>query len=164
MDPTTSLDIGADENPYVDQFNSMGYGHTTAAQLQADLGALASDVAAAPPGSTGSTGSTIPNLVGTYSGSAKTTAGNHVGRISTLQVVINSEGADGSLTGTLAITYNGQTNTLTLTGQVTAGHAFSATGADGGQNNAMLNGTAAGNTIVGTYASTGDSGTFTLSK
>src|SRR2546421_624052 len=43
VDPTTSFDIGADVNRYVDQFNMMSYGHTCAnncSQLAADIAAL----------------------------------------------------------------------------------------------------------------------------
>lgn len=134
--------------------------------FQADLGVLASDVAAAPPAVGSSNGSTIPNLVGTFAGSATSTAGNHVGRISALQVVFTTEGKDGTLSGTLTITDNGQTNSLMLTGTVTAGHTFSATVTDpsGSQNGATLTGTVTGNAIVGAYVSTGDSGTFTIAR
>lgn len=66
----------------------------------------------------------------------------------------------------VTITNNGQTNTLTLSGRVTAGDAFSGTMTDptGGQNGATLGGRVAGNTDVGTCVGNGDSGTFRLAK
>lgn len=134
--------------------------------FQTDIGSLATDVAAAPAGLGGLTGSTIPNLIGRFSGSATSTGGNHVGRVAQLSISITSEGADGSLSGTATYSNGTQTIALTLTGSVSAGHAFTATLTDptGAQNGATVNGTVSGNTIAGTFVSYNDSGTFSLVK
>ena len=138
--------------------------NTAAVKFQTDIGTLATDLAGAPAGigGTGGTGgTTIPNLVGTLTGSATSTSGNHVGRVSTLTVNITSEGTDGSLTGNISITNTGNgTNTATLTGSVTASHVFTATLVDTGGNTTTLHATVSGKTISGTYSGTNDSGTF----
>jgi len=132
---------------------------TAAMKFTTDVGTLAADLGATP-----TTGTTIPNLVGTFNGSATATAGTHVGRVSTLVVHITTEGANGSLTGSITITNPGSSPmTQTLTGMVTANGTFTATVTDSSGNGATLSGTAVGKTISGTYASTGgssDSGTF----
>ena len=133
---------------------------TAASSFATDVGGLAADL-----GSALSNSSLLPTLGGTYTGSATTTAGNHVGRVSTLSITITSEGTDGSLTGSLTITNPGQgPNTLTLTGTVSDTGAFSVFVTDGGNNSANLTGHVVGTTISGTYASSGDSGTFSVHK
>lgn len=133
---------------------------TSASNFATDIGGLAADLGSALANS-----SLLPTLAGTYTGSAKTTAGNHVGRVSTLSIDITGEGTDGSLTGSLTITNPGQSpNTLTLSGSVSATGAFTAFVTDGGNNSANLTGKVVGTTISGTYASNGDSGTFSVHK
>jgi hypothetical protein len=162
---STSLasDISALQNDAADAATTL-----TGAVLafQADIGALATDVAAAPAATGGSTGSTIPNLVGTYSGPATTTGGNRLGQVATLKLFITSEGADGSLSGTAIYTGGSNTIPLSLTGSVSANHAFTITLFDptGAQNGATLTGTASVNTLAGTFVSDKDNGTFRLVK
>jgi hypothetical protein len=111
-----------------------------------------------------STGSTIPNLVGTFSGTATQTAGSHVGRVSTLMFNITSEGADGSLIGTVTITDpTNPASTQPMTGAVTANGTFAGTVSDTSGNGATLAGTVSGKTITGTFSSGTDGGTFTVS-
>ena len=136
---------------------------TSASNFATDIGALAADL-----GSALSTSSTIPTLAGTYSGSAKTTAGHHVGQIAGLVLDITSEGTDGSLTGSVVLTESGQSPiTLVLSGSVSVAGAFTATLTDnsGGGNGATLTARVTGTIISGTYVSVGgSSGTFSVHK
>lgn len=136
----------------------------TAVKFQTDIAGVATDL-----GSAASSSSTIPTVTGTYSGTAKETAGKHVGRVAALTVDITGESAAGALTGTFTLTEPGQTPvTLSLSGQVTAAGAFSATLTDtsGQGNGAILSGSVVGQTISGKYQSTGgpSRGTFTVHK
>jgi hypothetical protein len=135
--------------------------------FQGGIDTVSSDVAAAPPGPTGPGGSTIPNVVATYSGTATETSGTHAGRVSTLQMTFTSESATGAFSGTGTVTNPGQTaNSFNVTGSVSANGTFTATFVDptGQQHGATLTGHVSGNTISGTYQSNGTSGTFTASK
>ncbi|HSZ55246.1 MAG TPA: hypothetical protein VK797_06265 [Tepidisphaeraceae bacterium] len=136
---------------------------TAAVKFQTDIGAFAADLAAAPAGGGGVTGS-VPNLVGTFNGSATTTAGNHVGRVSTLAITISTESTTGALTGSITITNSGQAQQATLTGSVTSAGHFSATLVDSSNNTTTLSATVSGKTISGTYVSTNDSGHFSVTK
>lgn len=164
-DATLLADISKQQADITTTVNTL---NNAALTFQTDIATLTSDVAAAPAGSGGTSGSTIPNLVATYSGSAKETSGNHVGRVSTLQLVISSEGTDGSLTGTTTLTESGNSVQLSLAGSVSANGTFTATLTDtsGQQNGATLTAHVSGKTISGTYHSTdgSSSGTFTVSK
>ena len=159
--PSSTLLATHLQNFQTDGNTAVGNFVAAAMKFTTDVGTLASDLSATP------TTAAIPNLVGTFNGSATATAGNHVGRVSTLVVTITAEGTNGSLTGSVTITNPGSSPmTQSLTGMVTANGTFTATvsGAGGG---ATLSGTAVGNTISGTYASTGggnDSGTFSVHK
>lgn len=126
--------------------------------FQTGIATVAVDVAAAPANSGGTT--TIPNLVGTLTGSATVTAGNNVGQVSQLTIHFTSEGADGSLAGDITVTNTSGGASGTITASVTAGGAFSATvvTSDG---TTTLSGTVVGKTISGTHSTIGgDSGTF----
>lgn len=150
---------------HVQNFESDGNtatGNFVAAAMKftTDVATLASDLGATP------TTGAIPNIVGTYSGSATSTAGNHVGRVSTLSVQIASETAGGAFTGTVTVTQPGSSPmTSTMTGTVTANGTFTATLMDSGGNTTTLNAHVTATTISGTYASSGgDSGTFSVHK
>lgn len=136
--------------------------NTAVSAFATDVGALGADLSSALSNS-----SLLPTVTGTYTGSATATAGKNIGRVSTLSVVITSEGTDGSLSGSLTITNPGQgPQTQVLTGSVSAAGVFTATVSDPSDptNGATLTGHVVGSTISGTYASTGDSGTFTIHK
>lgn len=139
---------------------------TAATSFQTGVSTASSDVAAAPAGPTGPTGSTIPTITGSYSGSATATAGNHVGRVQSLHITISTESAAGALTGSAVVQGSNGTSTQTLTGTVDANGTFTATVVDPTDptNGATLSGHVSGHTITGTYQSTGDSGTFTVTK
>jgi hypothetical protein len=138
--------------------------NTAVVQFQTDLGALAADLASTPPGENGG-GSTLPNLVGTFNGSGTQTAGNHVGRVTGLKVNIASEGGDGSFTGTVTLTQNGQSETDSISGTVTTAGKFTGAFTDSSNVGSTLTATVSGNTIKGTYASAGgSSGTFSVTK
>jgi hypothetical protein len=141
------------------QAAAIGTFGASATKVQTDAGTLATDLASAPSGS-------YANLVGTYSGNATSTSGNHVGRVSTLVVTIASESTTGALTGTTTITNPGQApQNEALTGTVTTGGSFSAT-AGAGSNGANLAGTASATGISGTFASLDgqDGGTFSVTR
>lgn len=158
--PSSTLLATHIQNFQTDGNTAVGNFVAAAMKFTTDVGTLASDLSATP------TTAAIPNLVGTYNGSATATAGSHVGRVSTLVVHITTEGANGSLTGSITITNPGSSPmTQSLTGMVTANGTFTATVTDTSGGGATLAGTAVGKTISGTYASTGtggDSGTFTV--
>lgn len=135
---------------------------TAASSFATDVGGLAADL-----GSALSNSSLLPTLGGTYTGSATATSGNHVGRVSSLSITITSEGTDGSLTGTVTITNPGQSpQTQILSGSVSDTGAFTGTVSDpsNSSNGAALTGHVVGTTISGTYASSGDGGTFSVHK
>lgn len=112
---------------------------TAAGTFTVTISTLSTDV-------TTTTGSTIPNLVGTFTG--QVTDGSHnEGLPSNWTLVITSEGTDGSFSGTLTTTANGNTtsDTAPVTGSVAANGSFTLTGAGG-----SLSGTVSGTTISGT--------------
>lgn len=129
---------------------------TAAGTFTTATGTLNSDV------NSTTTGSTIPNLVGTYVGSSGVDGTHNEGLPSTLVLDFTSEGADGSFTGTITTGSDGNTATTTvsLTGSVTADGSFNATAANMGGG---LTGTVSGNTISGTETgSDGHQVTFTV--
>ena len=136
--------------------------------FQDGISTVSSDVAAAPPGPTGPGGSTIPNLVATYTGTSTETVGTHVGRVAALQVTFSSESAAGALTGTATVTEPGNSPvSFSVSGSVDASGAFTATFTDtsGQGQGATITGHVSGKTVSGTYhGNAGDSGTFTASK
>jgi hypothetical protein len=67
----------------VNSTNALATFETAAATYQTDVDGLITDLDSIP---------TVPNLVGTYVGTAKATSGNHVGRIMGLTVQFTSEG------------------------------------------------------------------------
>lgn len=114
------------------------------------------------------TGSTVPNLVGTYLG--QVTDGSHnAGLPSNWTLDITTEGADGSFSGTITTTQNGNTSSQTesVTGSVTAAGSFSLTVSDPTTHQAggSLTGTVSGTTLSGTFDDgIGGTGPFTLTK
>ena len=160
--PSSTLLATHVQNFESDGNTAVGNFVAAATMFTTNVATLPSDLSATP------TTAAIPNLVGTFNGSATSTAGNHVGRVSTLVVDITAEGANGSLTGTVTITNPGSSPmTQSLTGMVTANGTFTATTTGtGGMGGATLSGTAVSSTISGTYNSIngGDSGTFSVHK
>jgi hypothetical protein len=122
---------------------------------QSDVGGLITDLDSIP---------TVPNLVGTYVGTAKATSGNHVGRIMGLTVQFTSEGDDGSLTATVTLTGNDQPEVQTLVGTVGSDGSFNAAVGDPSGEGATLAGHVIGTKITGTYVGSGDSGVFSVSR
>ena len=108
-------------------------------------------------------GSTIPNLVGTYTG--QVTDGSHnQGLPSNWTLDITTEGTDGSFSGNITTSQNGNTSnqTQSVTGSVQADGSFTLTVAQGG---ASLTGAASTNTLSGTFNDgIGGTGPFTLNK
>lgn len=130
---------------------------TAVSAFQSSVAILADKAADLPTG---------PYLVGTYAGTAITTAGLGIGSQVGVQIRFTAQGADGVLSGTVIITEpSGATNTLTLTGTVSATGVFTATATgtlpDEG---ATLSGTVSGTTITGTYVAKEDSGTFSIRR
>jgi hypothetical protein len=112
------------------------------------------------------TGSTIPNLVGTYGGSFISSSGTDVGKVNPAAFDVTNEGADGSLTGTVTLTNDGNPTFFSLSGSVTADGSFTATLVDptAQHPNATLTGTASRTTISGTGDDgEGNTSTFALS-
>ncbi|MDB5292722.1 MAG: hypothetical protein JWL69_3963 [Phycisphaerales bacterium] len=132
-----------------------------AIKFQTDIGGLATDL-----GSAASASSIFPTVTGTYSGTAKETVGNHVGRVAAMSIDFTSESPTGALTGTATIIdpVNGP-GTFTVAGAVTASGVFSVTLTDpaGQGDDATLTGKLVGKTISGTYQTTkARQGTFTI--
>jgi hypothetical protein len=113
-------------------------------------------------------GSTIPNLVGTYEG--QVTDGSHnQGLPSNWTLDITAEGTDGSFSGTITTTANGNTTSQTesITGSVTASGSFTLTAFDPTTNQVggSLTGTLSGTTLLGTFDDgMGGTGPFSLVK
>lgn len=157
--PSSTLLATHLQNLKTDSNTAVGSFVAAAMKFTTDVATLASDLGATP------TTAAIPNLVGTFNGSATATAGSNVGRVSTLVVTITAEGANGSLTGSVTITNPGSSPmTQSLTGTVTANGAFTATVMGSGGNTTTLSAHVTGTTIAGTYSSTNDSGTFSVHK
>lgn len=117
---------------------------TAAGSFTGTLGTLSTDVTSATIA-----GSTIPNLVGTYLG--QVTDGTHnQGLPSNWTLDITAEGADGSFSGTITTTSNGNTvsQTAPITGSVAADGTFSFTATGGA---GSVTGAAAGTTLAGTF-------------
>lgn len=130
---------------------------TAAGTFTTTIGTLNADV-----NSTAS-GSTIPSLVGTYLGQVSNGTHNE-GLPSNWTLDITTEGADGSFSGTLTTTQNGNTTSQTqsITGSVTASGSFTVTPS---QEGGSLTGTLSGTTLSGTFTdSSGDTGPFSLVK
>jgi hypothetical protein len=130
---------------------------TAAGTFTTATGALNAEV------NSSTSGSVIPNLVGTYSGSFVSSNGSDVGKENPSTFDISTEGADGSLSGTATVTHDGNPTTFSLSGSVAADGSFTATLTDptGQQTSQTLTGTASRTTISGT-GSDGGGGTFTF--
>lgn len=120
---------------------------TAAGTFTVTISALNTDV------NSTTSGSTLPNLVGTYTG--QVTDGTHnEGLPSNWTLDITAEGADGSFTGTITTTSNGNTvsQTESIGGSVTADGSFTATAFDPTtlQVGGTLTGTISGTTLSGT--------------
>jgi hypothetical protein len=142
------------------QAAAIGTFGASAVKVQTDAGALATDLAAAPTGS-------YPDLVGTYTGSTKTTSGSHAGTVGTLVVTITGESATGALTGSVTVTNPGQpAENQSLSGTVGTGGSFSATVTGTAGEGATLAGKASATKIGGTFASLDgrDGGTFSVTR
>ena len=135
---------------------------TAAGTFTATIGTLNTEV------NSTTTLSTIPNLVGTYKG--QVTDGSHnQGLPSNWTLDISSEGTDGSFSGTITTTQNGNTTSQTesIAGSVKADGSFTATASDPTthQVGGSLAGTASGTTLSGTFNDgMGGTGPFTLTK
>jgi hypothetical protein len=162
----SSTTLAADVTRFDDDMQSKGGVLTDALTAFAgQLTTLTTDLAAAPAGPGGGGGNSLPQIVGTYSGSYTVTAGNHVGRVTDLNIQVTSEGADGSLTGTITLTVNGVDASVSFTGTITASGQFTTTFINKDNNSTTLTGTATASAITGTYNTPGDSsGTFSVSK
>jgi hypothetical protein len=135
---------------------------SAAGSFNGTISALSTDV------NSTTNGSTIPNLVGTYTG--QVTDGTHnQGLPSNWTLDITTEGADGSFSGTLTTTSNGNTvsQMANVTGSVTANGSFNLTATDPTthQVGGSLAGTVSGTTISGTFDDgIGGTGPFSLAK
>lgn len=126
------------------------------------LSSLSSDVTIT------TTGSTLPNMVGTFTG--QVTDGTHnQGLPSNWTLNITTEAASGTFSGTLTTTSNGntQTETANVSGSVTSNGSFSLTVTDPTtqQSGGSMTGTISGTTLSGTFDDgIGGGGPFTLTK
>lgn len=117
---------------------------------------------------TTTTGSTIPSMVGTFTG--QVTEGSHnQGLPSNWSLVITTEAADGTFSGTLTTTSNGntQSETADVNGSVAASGSFSlnVTNQSNQQSGGSMTGTLSGTTLSGTFSdAAGGGGSFTLTK
>jgi hypothetical protein len=135
---------------------------TVAGTFTTTISTLSGDI------TTTTSGSTIPNLVGTYLG--QVTDGSHnAGLPSHWTLDITTEGTDGSFSGTITTTQNGNTTSQTesVTGSVAADGSFTLSAFDPStqQSGGSLTGTASGTTLSGTFDDgIGGTGPFTLTK
>lgn len=135
---------------------------TAAGSFTVTVSALSTDV------NSTTSGSTIPNLVGTFTG--QVTDGSHnQGLPSNWTLVITTEGTDGSFSGNLTTTANGNTTsqTASATGTVSANGSFTLVAIDPTtqQVAGSLTGIVSGTTISGTLNDgMGGTGPFTLTK
>ena len=142
--------------------NAIGNVITAASTFNAAIGTLGTEV------NTAGSGSTIPSLVGTYTG--QVTDGTHnQGLPSNWTLDITTEGTDGSFSGTITTTSNGNTvsQTESVTGSVKADGSFTLTVTDPTtqQTGGSLAGTASATTLSGTFDDgIGGTGPFTLTK
>lgn len=126
------------------------------------LTALSSDVTIT------TSGSTLPNMVGTFTGQVSDGSHNQ-GLPSNWTLTITTEGTNGSFSGTLTTTSNGntQTESANISGTVTANGSFTSTATDPTtlQSHGGLTGTISGTTLSGTFDDgNGGTGPFTLTK
>ena len=141
---------------------AIGNALTAAGTFTATIGTLNTEV------NSTTSFSTIPNLVGTYVG--QVTDGSHnQGLPSNWTLHISSEGTDGSFSGTITTTQNGNTSSQTqsIAGSVKADGSFTATASDPTthQVGGTLAGTASGTTLSGTFNDgMGGTGPFTLTR
>lgn len=117
---------------------------------------------------TTTTGTTIPSMVGTFTG--QVTEGSHnQGLPSNWSLVITTEAADGTFSGTLTTTSNGntQSETANVSGSVAASGSFSLSVTDQSnqQSGGSMTGTISGTTLSGTFSdAAGGGGSFALTK
>ncbi|HEX5243205.1 MAG TPA: hypothetical protein VFW23_08055 [Tepidisphaeraceae bacterium] len=135
---------------------------TAVADFINTLASLSTDVTAA------SAGSTLPNMVGTFTGQVSDGSHNQ-GLASNWTLVITTEGTDGTFSGTLTTTSNGntQSETANVSGSVAANGSFSLTVSDSSnqQSGGSMTGTISGTTLSGTFSdAAGGGGSFTLTK
>ena len=135
---------------------------TAVADFIDTLSSLSTDV------TTTTTGTTLPNMVGTFTG--QVTDGTHnQGLPSNWTLNITTEAGDGTFSGTLTTTSNGntQSQTANVSGSVTANGSFSLTVTDPTtqQSGGSMTGTISGTTLSGTFNDgIGGGGSFTLTK
>ena len=135
---------------------------TAVADFINTLASLSTDVTAT------STGTTLPNMVGTFTG--QVTEGSHnQGLPSNWTLAITTEAADGTFSGTLTTTSSGntQSETANVNGSVEASGSFSLTVTDptNQQSGGSMTGTISGTTLSGTFSdAAGGGGSFTLTK
>ena len=135
---------------------------TAVADFINTLSSLSTDV------TTTTTGTTLPSMVGTFTG--QVTDGTHnQGLPSNWTLNITTEAADGTFSGTLTTTSNGntQSQTATVSGSVTANGSFSLTVTDPTtqQSGGSMTGTISGTTLSGTFNDgIGGGGSLTLTK
>ena len=135
---------------------------TAVADFINTLSSLSIDVTAT------STGTTLPSMVGTFTG--QVTDGTHnQGLPSNWTLNITTEATDGTFSGTLTTTSNGNTQSQTadVSGSVTASGSFSLSVTDPTtqQSGGSLTGTISGTTLSGTFNDgIGGTGPFTLTK
>jgi hypothetical protein len=163
---TTKTDITNESGGYIlpfslltasvgsDAVTQTGSISTNAMQLESDISTLATDLTSA-----NTAVGTLPEMVGTFNGTAQTLKGRDKGETSDLTITITSEDAAGNLLGSL--TDNGYGYSLSASITLNGKFAAKATSADNG--NFTLLGQFSDGILTGTFKGP-NSGTFSIAE